>query len=137
MDATKTMRRDGTSREPARPKRMTPVVSIASMLMLSCAGFAAAPGRASAEEGVGAKLANQASAVGGQIRDATLASRVRAALVAERGLASGDIDVQVRHRVAELTGSVPDERQRATALRVAHDVDGVSGVRDRLQIRRK
>nr|WP_249183454.1 BON domain-containing protein [Burkholderia cenocepacia] len=73
----------------------------------------------------------------GQIRDATLASRVRAALVAERGLASGDIDVQVRDRVAELTGNVPDERQRATAVRVAHDVSGVSGVRDKLQIRRK
>ncbi|KWF11877.1 BON domain-containing protein [Burkholderia pseudomultivorans] len=113
-----------------------PVAAIASILMLSCAGIAV-PRHASAGEGAGAKLASEASAVGGQIRDATLASRVRAALVAERGLASGDIDVQVHGRVAELTGSVPDERQRATAIRVAHDVDGVRGVRDRLQIRRK
>lgn len=117
-------------------RRRVPVAAIASILMLSCAAIAV-PRDASADESTRAKLARQASAVGGQIRDATLASRVRAALVAERGLASGDIDVQVHGRVADLTGSVPDERQRATAIRVAHDVDGVRGVRDRLQIRRK
>jgi hypothetical protein len=136
MDATESMPRTGTGGSPARQKRRPPLAPIASILMLSCA-WIATPRYASAEEGVGAKLASQASAVGGQIRDATLASRIRAALVAERGLASCDIDVQVRHRVAELTGSVPDDRQRAAAIRVAHDVDGVSGVRDRLRIRRK
>nr|WP_240461956.1 BON domain-containing protein [Burkholderia sp. Nafp2/4-1b] len=106
------------------------------MLMLSCA-WIATPRTASADDSVRAKLASQASAVGGQLRDATLASRIRAALVAERGLASDDIDVQVHGRVAELTGSVPDERQHATAIRVVHDIDGVSGVRDRLRINRK
>ncbi|WP_322088137.1 BON domain-containing protein [Burkholderia sp. BCC1999] len=136
MDATKTMRCDGTGREPVRTRRMPPVVPIACMPIVSFI-WIATPRHASAEEGVGAKLESQASAVGGQIRDATLASRVRAALVAERGLASGDIDVQVRHRVVELTGNVPDERQRATAIRVVHGVDGVSGVHDRLQIRRQ
>ncbi|MBJ9895514.1 BON domain-containing protein [Burkholderia cenocepacia] len=136
MDATESMRRDGGGCRPARGRRRTPVVPIASILMLSCA-WIATPRHAAAEEGTRAKLASQASAVGGQIRDATLASRVRAALVAERGLASADIDVQVHDRVVELTGNVPDERQRATAIRVAHDVDGVSGVRDKLQIRRK
>ncbi|MBR8433498.1 BON domain-containing protein [Burkholderia cenocepacia] len=136
MDATESMRRDGGCCRPARSRRRTPVVPIASILMLSCA-WIATPRHAAAEEGTRAKLASQASAVGGQIRDATLASRVRAALVAERGLASADIDVQVHDRVVELTGNVPDERQRATAIRVAHDVDGVSGVRDKLQIRRK
>ncbi|MDN7859878.1 hypothetical protein QZM81_29150 [Burkholderia cepacia] len=51
--------------------------------------------------------------------------------------------MQVRHRVAELTGSVSDERQRAIAVCVVRDVDGVSGVSgvsgvlDRRQIRRK
>ncbi|KVE07172.1 BON domain-containing protein [Burkholderia anthina] len=136
MDATESTRRDGTGGKPARTRRRTPIGRIASILMLSCA-WIATPRYASAEEGTRAKLASQASAVGGQIRDATLASRVRAALVAERGLASGDIDVQVHDRVVELTGNVPDERQRAAAVRVAHDVSGVSGVRDKLQIRRK
>lgn len=126
MDAAETRRCNGAGSKQARRRRMRPVVSIASLLMLSCS-WIATPRHAAADEGVGAKLASQASAVGGQIRDATLASRVRAALVAERGLASGDIDVQVRHRVAELSGSVPDERQRATAIRVARDVDGVRG----------
>jgi osmotically-inducible protein OsmY len=136
MDATESTRRDGTGTCSPRIRRGTPVARIASILMLSCA-WIAMPRYAAAEEGTRAKLASQASAVGGQIRDATLASRVRAALVAERGLTSGDIDVQVHGRVVELTGHVPDERQRATAIRVAHDVDGVSGVRDGLQIRRK
>ncbi|WP_244106430.1 BON domain-containing protein [Burkholderia anthina] len=104
--------------------------------MMSCA-WIATPRCASADESVRAKLASQASAVGSQLRDATLASRIRAALVAERGLASDDIDVQVHGRVAELTGSVPDAPQHATAVRVVHDVDGVRGVRDRLRIRRK
>ncbi|MBY4715015.1 hypothetical protein [Burkholderia cepacia] len=45
--------------------------------------------------------------------------------------------MQARHRVAELTGSVSDERQCAIAVYVVRDVDGVSGVLDRRQIRRK
>ncbi|CAG9256860.1 hypothetical protein BCEP4_180026 [Burkholderia cepacia] len=45
--------------------------------------------------------------------------------------------MQVRHRVAELTGSVSDERRRAIAVCVVHDVGGVSGVLDKRQIRRK
>ncbi|WP_406806907.1 BON domain-containing protein [Burkholderia semiarida] len=136
MDATESTRRGGMGGKPARTRRGTPIGRIASILMLSCA-WIATPRYASAEEGTRAKLASQASAVGGQIRDATLASRVRAALVAERGLASGDIDVQVHDRVVELTGNVPDDRQRTAAVRVAHDVSGVSGVRDKLQLRRK
>ncbi|KVL22968.1 hypothetical protein WL14_25800 [Burkholderia cepacia] len=39
--------------------------------------------------------------------------------------------------MAELTGSVSDERRRAIAVCVVHDVDGVSGVLDRRQICRK
>ncbi|WP_249744840.1 hypothetical protein [Burkholderia pyrrocinia] len=87
MDATKSTRRDGTGGRPARAKRMPPVVPIASILMLAWA-WVATPRYASAAEGVGAKLSSQASAVGGQIRDATLASRVRAALGKMRGDAS-------------------------------------------------
>ncbi|KAB0637890.1 BON domain-containing protein [Burkholderia latens] len=128
--------RDGIRARAARVTRILPVVPIARILLLSCV-WIATPRSASADESVRTKLASQASAVGGQLRDATLASRIRAALVAERGLASDDIDVQVHGRVAELTGSVPDERQHATAVRVVHDIPGVSGVRDRLQIRRK
>ncbi|AOJ34987.1 BON domain-containing protein [Burkholderia metallica] len=128
MNATERTQYGDTRGRPSGPARMPSVVSAALIAVLSCA-WVATPRDVSAEEGVGAKLEHQASAVGGQIRDA--------ALVAERGLASDDIDVQVHQRVAELTGSVPDERQRATAIRVAHDIDGVSGVRDRLQIRRK
>ncbi|WP_155649159.1 hypothetical protein [Burkholderia cepacia] len=45
--------------------------------------------------------------------------------------------MQVRHRVAELTGNVSDERRRAIAVCAVHDVGGVSGVLDRRQIRRK
>ncbi|WP_396330623.1 BON domain-containing protein [Burkholderia anthina] len=136
MKGSESMPRDGVPRAPARVRRVPPVVRIASILMLSCA-WIALPRYASADESVRAKLASQASAVGSQLRDATLASRTRAALVAERGLASDDIDVQVHGRVAELTGSVPDAPQHATAVRVVHDVDGVRGVRDKLQIRRK
>ncbi|RAA24751.1 transporter [Burkholderia multivorans] len=136
MNETKHASRANAQPAPPRVKRRPPVAAIARILVLSCA-WIAVPRSAAAEQGVGAKLASQASAVGSQLRDATIASRVRAALVAERGLASGDIDVQVRDHVAELTGTVPDDRQRATALRVVRDVDGVRGVRDKLQIRPK
>ncbi|AJY09318.1 BON domain-containing protein [Burkholderia dolosa] len=138
MNGTKRARRGrpaGTA-SPSDTKRMPPAVRIASILMVSCAWFAM-PRHASAEQGTGAKLASQASAIGGQLRDATIVSRARAALVAERGLASGDIDVQVRGRVAELTGTVPDEQQRATAVRIVRGIDGVRSVRDELQVRRK
>ena len=136
MKGSENTLREGVPRASARIRRMPPGAQIASILMLSCA-WVALPRYASADESVRAKRASQASAVGSRLRDATLASRVRAALVAERGLASDDIDVQVHGRVAELTGSVPDEPPHATAVRVVHDVDGVRGVRDRLQNRRK
>ena len=136
MNGSENTPREGVRRVPARIRRLPPAVRIASILTLSCA-WIAMPRYASADESVRATLASQASAVGSQLRDATLASRIRAALVAERGLASDDIDVRVHGRVAELTGSVPDAPQHAAAVRVVHDVDGVRGVRDRLQIRRK
>lgn len=53
---------------------------------------------ASADERVRAKLASRASAVGGPLRDATIASPIRTGLVTGRGLASDDIDVQVHDR---------------------------------------
>ncbi|HDR9173793.1 TPA: BON domain-containing protein [Burkholderia vietnamiensis] len=130
--------RDGIGGRPAHRMRMRmrPAAQIIGAWLLSCA-CVATPRAAAADESVGHKLASEASAVGGQLRDATLASRIRAALVAECGLASDDIDVQVHGRVAELTGSVPDEPQHAAAIRVVRDVSGVSGVQDRLKVGRK
>ncbi|RQR26085.1 MULTISPECIES: transporter [unclassified Burkholderia] len=94
-------RRDGTGGRPTRLGRMPPIVPIASMPRLSCA-WIATPRHASADANVRTKLASLASAVGAWIRDATLASRIRAARVAGRGLTSSDIDVQVHGRVAAL-----------------------------------
>lgn len=57
MDATENTRHDRTGGKPARTRRRTPVVPIASILMLSCA-WIATPRYASAEEGTRAKLAS-------------------------------------------------------------------------------
>ncbi|WP_431209134.1 BON domain-containing protein [Burkholderia cepacia] len=77
------------------------------------------------------------STAGRTIRDATITTKVKAELVGTSGLSSGDIHVKTRHGIVMLTGSVPDEQQRAQAVGVVKQVDGVQDVHDQLTIRAK
>lgn len=99
MQGSDRTQRDDTRGRPTHLGRMPSVAPIMSIRVPSCA-WLATPRYASADERVPAKLASRVSAGGGQLRDATIASRIRAALVAERGLASDNIDAQVHDRAS-------------------------------------
>ncbi|MCA8100355.1 BON domain-containing protein [Burkholderia contaminans] len=77
------------------------------------------------------------STTGTKIRDATITTKAKAELVGTNGLSSGDIHVKTRRGIVTLTGSVPEEAQRAQAVSVVKQVDGVQDVRDQLTIRAK
>ncbi|RKU00242.1 transporter [Burkholderia sp. Nafp2/4-1b] len=77
------------------------------------------------------------SSTGAKIRDATITTKAKAELVGTSGLSAGDIHVKTRHGVVMLTGSVPDDQQRAQAVGVVRKIDGVQDVRDQLTIRPK
>ncbi|KVL43997.1 BON domain-containing protein [Burkholderia territorii] len=77
------------------------------------------------------------SSTGTKIRDATITTKAKAELVGTSGLSAGDIHVKTRHGVVMLTGSVPDDQQRAQAANVVKQIDGVQDVRNQLTIRPK
>ncbi|RQS14897.1 BON domain-containing protein [Burkholderia sp. Bp8998] len=77
------------------------------------------------------------SSTGTKIHDATITTKAKAELVGTSGLSAGDIHVKTRHGIVMLTGSVPDEQQRAQAVGVVRKIDGVQDVRDQLTIRPK
>jgi hyperosmotically inducible protein len=70
--------------------------------------------------------------VGQGIDDATITAKVKAALVAEKGISSTDIDVDTSKGVVTLTGRVADSAQIERAAQVAKGVDGVTTVQNRL-----
>ncbi|RQS15961.1 BON domain-containing protein [Burkholderia sp. Bp9002] len=72
--------------------------------------------------------------IGTEIRDATITTKAKAAMFGRQDLSSGDIHVTTRHGDVLLTGSVPDEQQHMSAVRIVKQIDGVQHVRDELAI---
>ena len=68
--------------------------------------------------------------------DAALTAKVKAALMAEPGIESLQIDVDTVNNRVTLTGQVDDTQHRQRAIEVARNVEGVSGVVDRLSVKR-
>jgi hypothetical protein len=66
--------------------------------------------------------------------DAALASAVKAALEAEKGLGAQGIDVTAKAGTVTLWGTVPQAERRALAVKTARGVPGVKSVQDNLQV---
>lgn len=66
--------------------------------------------------------------------DATIATRVRTALLNEPELKALGIEVQAENGVVTLVGAVPSEPQVARAVAVARTVGGVRDVRSSLKV---
>jgi hyperosmotically inducible periplasmic protein len=66
------------------------------------------------------------------IDDTALTAKVKAALVAEPGLKSIPIDVETKSSVVTLTGTVGSAVEKAKAVQVAENVQGVKSVVDNL-----
>lgn len=69
------------------------------------------------------------------VADATITGKVKAAIFAEPGLKSLQIDVDTRNGVVTLSGSVGTPGDRERAIQLAQAIDGVASVVDHLAIK--
>lgn len=78
---------------------------------------------------------NAATKTGNAIDDATITTKVKAAVLAEEGLKTLEIRVDTKDGVVTLEGTVasPDLKQRATTI--AQRVEGVRSVSDQLVVK--
>jgi osmotically-inducible protein OsmY len=83
-----------------------------------------------AANAAGEKLA----AAGQAVDNTTLATRVKAALIAAPGLESSRIDVDAANGVVTLLGTAENATKRDLAERLASNVDGVTAVRNQIVI---
>ncbi|HGL6715034.1 BON domain-containing protein [Burkholderia contaminans] len=118
-----------------RHNAMRAGMAIAIAATTACAVIA--PNAVAAGDDSAASTSTSHSTTGTKIRDATITTKAKAELVGTNGLSSGDIHVKTRRGIVTLTGSVPEEAQRAQAVSVVKQVDGVQDVRDQLTIRAK
>jgi hyperosmotically inducible protein len=65
--------------------------------------------------------------------DRTITAEVKARLAAIHGLNAGNIRVTTTDGVVKLEGTVRDDTQRATVMKLARDVRGVTAVSDELR----
>ena len=74
------------------------------------------------------------SAVGAYVDDATITTKVKAALVKDESLKAFDIHVDTSKDVVHLTGAVKSADQKAQAERVTSSISGVQSVTDDLTV---
>ena len=72
---------------------------------------------------------------GEYVDDATITSKVKAALLGDSGLKSFDIGVETYKDVVQLSGFVNSEQIKARAGQVAAGVSGVRGVENNLVVK--
>ena len=89
--------------------------------------------RASAE--ASAATRDVAAKTANAVDDAALTAKVKAALFAEPGLKTLQIDVATRDAVVTLAGSVDSEVLRQRAVQIAGSLSGVSQVVDKLVVK--
>ena len=69
------------------------------------------------------------------IDDSVITTKVKTALIAEKGIDSTDISVKTDQGRVQLSGFVKSAQQRATAERIARGTSGVRAVLNNLQVR--
>ena len=69
------------------------------------------------------------------VDDATIATKVRADIVADSNLKLRQIDVNVMDRVVQLSGFVDTAQEKSHATDVARKVDGVKSVKNDIVVR--
>ena len=79
------------------------------------------------------KQASQST--GGAIDDSTITSKVKAALIDDASTKAGDIKVETRGGVVQLSGFVSNQAQKDAATKVAQGVTGVKAVNNGLGIK--
>ena len=92
-------------------------------------------GRLDASEAITAQQLYERGLAARYARDTWLTTKVKVALLREKGLASGDVSVETFDQQVLLSGFVEDVEQKRKALQVASRVEGVKEVKDALALR--
>jgi hyperosmotically inducible protein len=69
-----------------------------------------------------------------KVSDTALTAKIKAELLATRGLKSTGIHVKTQDGAVTLSGKVPSEDQHSLALKAVRGVDGVTSVSDELEV---
>ena len=72
---------------------------------------------------------------GAKIDDAAITTKVKAALMAEPGLRSLEINVDTRDNIVTLNGTVDSQEKKQRAMQLAQGVEGVKSVSDNLVVK--
>lgn len=70
-----------------------------------------------------------------KIDDATITTKVNAALAADKDLSAVKIDVDTKNGVVTLTGPAPSPEAASKATKLAKDVKGVTSVNNKLTVK--
>jgi hyperosmotically inducible protein len=88
-----------------------------------------------AADKVGAAMSNAADKTAAVADDATITAKVKAAILAEPGLKSLQINVDTNSAMVTLSGSVDNADLRDRAKQIASTTAGVKGVVDQLSVK--
>lgn len=72
---------------------------------------------------------------GQYIDDATITTKVKAALMTDSQLKPTQVKVETNQGTVQLTGTVDTKSQEAEAVKVANQINGVKSVKDLLSVR--
>lgn len=76
-----------------------------------------------------------AESAGQYVDDATITTKVKAAVMADSQLKGSDISVATSQASVQLTGYVVSKAQENEAIRIANQTNGVKDVQDNLTVR--
>ena len=115
------------------------VCSIGAVLALAVTAACSRESRedaAKAVEKLPAQAERQLERAAGVLDDATVTAKVKRALIAEPNLKGLAIDVDTSKNVVTLSGTVASEQARADAERIAKQVEGVTEVKNNLEVKK-
>jgi osmotically-inducible protein OsmY len=78
-----------------------------------------------------------AETVGAKIDDAALVTKIKASLLSSSEVDGLDVKVDAKAGVVTLSGTATTEAERATAVRIAKNADGVKAVENHIVIKPK
>jgi len=122
-----------------RPSALLIALAAGTLLMAGCDQRAPADSTAAkvdrAADKVGATVSNAADKTAVVADDAAITAKVKAAILAEPGLKSLQINVDTNSATVTLSGSVDNVDLRERAKQIASATTGVKGVVDQLTVK--
>ena len=122
-----------------RPSALLVALAAGTLLMAGCDQRAPADSTAAkmdrTADKVGATASNAADKTASVAEDAAITAKVKAAILAEPGLKTLQINVDTNGATVTLSGSVDNADLRERAKQIASSTSGVKGVVDQLTVK--